>query len=395
MGVMHALKGKKPAYVIFKIDAPTDITRITYGGRLYNRAPRSRIDFLHSFDQCKRWTRSYSLTNTAEPWDVIHYETVESIPASTRSVLFKYQLESSAPGSDACSLYALRMEANHLPRSSRGDLAQFSPFQLTFNWSERLADYSLIERSHTEQITNLPHRYIINVAGADHPIVNWLRVAPANSEAKLGYSDGKDVGGEKFISKWVTFGNNLARGKPYTVSVPSNPQWGAGDSDGTKLTDGVVGPPYPGGVAPSSALCWNKGEHPDITVDLGAAQSCGAFRIQIGAGWPWWDALKGQFKDKVELLTSADGENYSSQGVFNLNLRWKDLPANHIWPDEEVIAAHNFELIPSAPAKARYVRYKVTPERTLTVSEVEVLDSIRYEPFDLRIALPVDQSTLR
>ena len=53
-----------------------------------------------------------------------------------------------------------------------------------------------------------------------------------------------------------------------------------------------------------------------------------------------------------------------------------------------MIAAHNFELIPPEPVQARYVRYKVTPERALTVSEVEVLDSIRYEPFDLRIALP-------
>jgi hypothetical protein len=73
-----------------------------------------------------------------------------------------------------------------------------------------------------------------------------------------------------------------------------------------------------------------------------------------------------------------------------LNLRWKDLAVNHFWPDEEVIAAHNFELIPVRPAEARYVRFKVTPERSLTVSEVQVLDFIRYEPFDLRIALPDD-----
>src|SRR5205823_10818926 len=42
MGVMHALKAKEPAYGVFRIDAPGDITRINYGGRRYNRAPRSR-----------------------------------------------------------------------------------------------------------------------------------------------------------------------------------------------------------------------------------------------------------------------------------------------------------------------------------------------------------------
>ncbi|PYK99977.1 MAG: hypothetical protein DME19_06645 [Verrucomicrobia bacterium] len=387
MGVMHAAKPSEEAYVVFRIDAPRDITRLNYGGRLYNRAPRSRIDFLHSFDGGKNWTRSYALTNTAQPWDVIHYETVDAVPPGTRSALVKYLLQSTAAGSDACSLYALRMEANH-----RAADAAFHPLDVTFHWSERQADYSLVERSHTEHITQLPHRYTIDVGGADHPVVNALRIAAQGAlpDLKPGYSDGRDAGGGKFVSRWVTYGKNLARGKPYTVSVPSNTQWGAGDPDGTRLTDGIVGPPYPGGSAPSFALCWNKGEQPEITLDLGGMKACGAFRIQLGAGWPWWDALKGEFRDRVELLTSSDGREYRSHGFFDLNLRWKDLPANYFWPDEEVIAGHNFEFIPSKPVEGRYVRFKVTPERALTVSEVEVLDSIRYDPFDLRITLPDD-----
>src|SRR5205085_5773144 len=181
-----------------------------------------------------------------------------------------------------------------------------------FDWSERQADYSLVKRSHTEQITSLPHRYTINVGGADHPIVHSLRISCSDpaSHASTGYSDGRDAGGTRFISKWVTYGTNLALGRPYKVSVPSTTQWGAGDPEGTRLTDGIVGPEYPGGIAPSYALCWDKEKQPEITVDLGASQSCGAFRIQLGAGWPWWDALKGEVKDKVELLTSADGENF-------------------------------------------------------------------------------------
>jgi len=390
MGTMFAAKAKEPAQVVFRIDAPRDITRIHYGGRLYNRAPNSRIEFLHSFDNGATWTRTYTLTNTAQPWDVIRYETVENVPSGTRSVLFKYALESSAAGTDACSLYAVRMEVNHKPAD-----AEFHPIDVTFHWSERQTDYALVERSHTERVTKLPHRYTIDVGGADHPVVNSLRIAgPGISrETKLGYSDGKDVGGEKFVPRRVTYGKNLALGKSYTVSVPSGTQWGAGDADGKRLTDGIVGPPYPGGTAPSFAALWNKGQKPEITVDLGASQQCGAFRIQLGAGWPWWDALKGQFKDKVEVLTSRDGNEFTSAGVFDLNLRWKDLPVNHFWPDEEVIAGHNFELIPPAPVDARFVKFKVTPERALTVSEVEVLDFIRSEPFDLRLALPDEPVT--
>lgn len=387
-GVMHAVRGGEEAFVVFRIDAPRDLTRIEYGGRLYNRAPKSRIEFRHSFDGGATWIQTYALTNTAQPWDVIHYESVDAIPAGTRSALFKYSLVSPTAGSDACSLYAVRMEANHQPAD-----AQFQPLSVTFRWSERQPDYSLVERSHTEIVPRLPHHYVINVGGADHPVMSSLSVSTASSApgSKPGYSDGRDVGGVKYTPRWVTYGTNLARGKPYTVSVPSTTQWESGDPDGTKLTDGIVGPPYPGGIAPRSALCWNPGKSPEITVDLGRVERCGAFRIQVGAGWPWWDALKGQVKDQVEVLTSVDGTQYTSHGRVNLNLRWKDLPANHFWPDEEVIAAHPFEHGLPAPVEARYVRFTITPARTVTVSEVEVLDGIRSDPFDLRIAMPEDQ----
>ena len=384
-GVLHALRPQEDAFVIFRLDAPRDITRLEYGGRFYNRAPRSRIDLLHSFDAGKTWTSTYSLTNTAQPWDVIHYETVAAVPAGCRSVLVKYQLNSSGAGTDACSIYAVRMEASHQPVDP-----EFKPLEVTFNWSERQPDYSLVERSHTEVVTRLPHRYTINVGGADHPVVNWMRVGSPGGgmAARPGYSDGRDAGGEKFVSRWVTSGRNLAKGKPYTVSVPSTAQWGSGDPEGNKLTDGIAGPPYPGGIAPGYALCWNKGQNPEITVDLGSPEKCGAFRVQLGAGWPWWDALKGEVEDQIEVLSSRDGQAYQSHGRFNLNLRWKDLPANHFWPDEEVIAAHLYELALPEPIEARFVRFKVAPERTLTISEVEALDFIRYEPFDPRLALP-------
>jgi len=388
MGVLYAAKANEDAYVTFRIDAPTDITRVTYGGRLYNRAPKSHIDFLHSFDGGKTWTKSYSLTDTKPPWDVIRYETVESVPAATRSVLFKCLWNSSAAGTDACSIYAVRMEANHKPLGPPS-----LPMAVTFDWSEVQKDRSPVERSHTQVVEKVPCRYTINVGGYDQPIVNSLRIAnlPQAPRPAGGYSDGKDVGGEKFVYRWVSYGKNLAEGKPYTSSVPSETNWGAGDPDGKKLTDGIVGPPYAGGGTPRFGAAWKQGQHPAVTVDLGKSEACGAFRIQIGAGWPWWDALKGQVQDKVEVLTSLDGNAYASQGFFDFDLRWKDIPINHLMPDDETAQGYCFALIPAKPVQARYVRFAITPERILTVSEVQVLDFIRFEPFDLRIALPDDK----
>jgi hypothetical protein len=204
---------------------------------------------------------------------------------------------------------------------------------------------------------------------------------------KYGYSDGRDAGGEKFRDRWVTYGKNLAEGKPYSCSVPSRNGWGAGDPDGKILTDGIVGSPYTGGGAYQYGALWNAGDKPVVTVDLGKVQTCGAFCIQTG-GWPFWDALAGEVKDRVEVLTSVDDEHYVSQGPFRFNLRWKEIPVNYAWPDEETLRGPNYLLIPARPVEARYVRYRITPARSLSVSEVQVWDFVRFAPFDLKLAVP-------
>ncbi|MEN6345034.1 MAG: hypothetical protein ABFE16_06975 [Armatimonadia bacterium] len=389
MGPMHAQEAMEDAYVVFRVDAPADITRVTYGGRFYNRAPRSHVDLLHSFDGGETWTKTYSLTDTKPPWDVLRYETVEPVPAGTRSVLFKYLLNSSAAGPECCSLYSVRMEVNHKVADPG-----FKPLEVTFNWSERQADYSLVERSHTELVTQVPYRYTLNVGGVDHPVVNWLRIArkEATPDTHYGYSDGVEAGGVPWRYDWATYGRNLAEGKPYTCTVPSGERWGAKDPDLTRLTDGVVGAPYAGGIGPSCAAIWEKGQTPDVTVDLGSVQSCAAFRIHVSAGYPWWDALKGQVKDTVQVFTSTDGEQYASQGFFALNLRRKDIPINQMMPDEETATGYLYELAPEKPVQARYVRFAIRPQRSMTVSEVQALDAVHHEPFDLRIALPDDEA---
>jgi hypothetical protein len=114
------------------------------------------------------------------------------------------------------------------------------------------------------------------------------------------------------------------------------------------------------------------------------------FRIHLTAGWPWWDALRGEVRDDVEVFSSRDGEQFQSHGKFDLNLWRKDIPLNHLLPDEETAKAWNYELVLEEPVTARFVRYKITPRRSVGVSEVQALKSVRYEPFDMRIALPDD-----
>jgi hypothetical protein len=379
--VMKPAKEDGEGYVVFKIDAPDELTKITQGARMYVRARNAAIVFEHSFDGGKTWTKSYEHTETDAPWDDIENHVTTDIPKGAKSVLFKYTLKNAG-------LYSVRMEANHkVPQSST------TPLEVTFDWSERQADYSLVQRSHTQLVDKLPFTYDLNVGGADHPVVNSLTISPkgARGDLKYGYGDGKDAGGEKWVGKWVTYGTNLAMGKPYTLSIPpSDNNWEAGDPDTKKLTDGRVGSSYSGGTTYKEGPLWTEGKKPEITVDLGKPAQAAAFRIHI-FGYPNQDAMKGQVKDEVEVLTSTDGKEFKSAGKFDFNLHWKDLPVNFMWNDEETFGGHNHTLLLDKPVEARYVKFACKSSRFMDISEVQVLDGVKSEPYDLKIALPGQQ----
>lgn len=374
------------ATLTYRMVAPTDITRLVYGGRLHNYAPGSYIDFLHSFDGGATWIRSYRLSDIAKPYDVVHYETVTDIPAGARTVLFRYLLHNTNPtAARATGLYAVRMEADH--RSATDTPA---PVAVTFRWRELQADRNTVARSHKQLITAYPLTYVIDVGGSDHPIMDSIStsVAAADDGAAAGYSDGLDAGGDKYVFSRRTDGANLARDKPYTFSrPPSGFQSSAPPSNATVLTDGVVGAPASGGISYWSGQCWSSGLPVDLQLDLGVPQAVGAMRAHL-FGYPGWDALKGQVQDTAEVSTSLDGSTFTSRGFLQTSLWRKDIPINYMLPDDEKAAAWNFELRLPAPIAARYVRYRLTPKRTLCASELQVFDHVDYTPFDIRIAPP-------
>lgn len=376
--VMNPAEEGGEGYVVFKIDAPQDITKITQGARMYVRNPKSSIRFEHSFDDGKTWTESFKHDDTEQPWDDVHHQVTTNIPAGATSVLFKYVLNNAG-------VYSIRMEANHkIPGAGK------TPLEVTFNWSERQPDYSLVERSHTQLVEKLPSTYELNVGGADHPVVSSLAINAKGARGALtyGYSDGKPAGGEKWIGQWATYGKNLAQGKPYTLSIPpAENNWDAADPELKKLTDGRVGSSYSGGTSYKEGPLWQKGQEPQITVDLGAAQKAAAFRIHIH-GYPGQDAIKGQVEDEVEVLVSNDGKEFTPAGKFDFRLYWKNVPVNYMWTDEETFKAHNHTLLLDKPVEARYVKFACKASRFMVISEVQVLDGVKSEPFDLKVALP-------
>jgi hypothetical protein len=374
-GFLHPANRNEDAYIVYKLDTPRDMMRLTYGGRFSNRSDQHHIDMSYSLDNGKTWTKSYSLTSAEQPWDTVHSESVD-IPAGHRSVLCKYFMTKGA------SIHNVHMEAEYPTLTTA-----FKPYDVTFTWQEVQADRKRVQRSHTQHIESVPCKYTINVGGADHPVMEALKISmPADKEnVPSGYSDGKDAGGEKYVHQWVTLGKVLSVGKPYTLSVP--PKDGGKQPDKV-LTDGIAGPPQAGGVAVQFGVQYDEKKTPEITVDLGEKQKCGAFRIFITAGWPWYDALNGEMKDTVEILTSEDGNTFTSRGFVTTNIYKKDVPINYMVQDNEKGQGWNYELVLKEPVDAKQVRFKVTSTRWMAITEVQALDFIKYEPFDIKIALP-------
>ena len=62
-----------------------------------------------------------------------------------------------------------------------------------------------------------------------------------------------------------------------------------------------------------------------------------------------------------------------------------------MWTDEETFRAHNHTLVLDQPVEARYVKFAAKTSRFVVISEVQVLDGVKSEPFDLRVALPEQQ----
>jgi hypothetical protein len=373
-------------YLTYRMDAPSDIVQFVYGGRLHNFKAGSYIDFLHSFDGGATWVRSFRFTDVRKPWDVIHYETVTDVPAGVRTVLFKYLIHNTSPLAERASgLYAARMEVNYQPQASTA-----KPLEVILRWKEIRADRTTADRSHRQRVDAFPFKYVVNVGGSDHPIMEsiTMRLEEAGDPTPDGYRDGTDAGGQKYVHSRRVDGTNVAKNRPYTLSrAPSGFQASAGAANTTLLTDGIVGAPGTGSTSYWWGQCWSAGQDLDLQVDLGSPQSLHAFRAHL-FGYPFWDALKGEVQDRVEVLTSEDGVIFVSRGLLQTSLWKKDIPINHMLPDDEKATAWNFERTVATPVSARYVRYHTTPKRILCVSELQVLDRVDSEAFDLRIAPP-------
>jgi hypothetical protein len=389
---MGAAKNNADCYSTWRLNAPADIVRVTYGGNYCNRSPQSRIEYAHSWDG-RDFVKDYSYSSGETPFDQRHFVELagDAIPQSARSFSARYSFfcRNGAATYNTPGMQDVLMHIQHRPHDAR-----FQPIEVTYCWTE-YRETGPVERRHTELAQSVPHSYTIHVGGKRDPTMNWVRVnlrgfGPAGG--RYGYWDGEDVG-DAFARKKVVFhwGRNLARGCAYEITGkpdPRNPE-----TSGHDLTDGIIAPPteYASEKWMPTNILWPAGTTPAVRLDLGAIQSVAAVRVCAVQPEPRVGAYAYPARIAVEI--SADGVSWTNAGTIRHDDVWSPpgdfLPWEHEDdPSYDVLPAGGrlafcFPLILPQPAQARYIRLSCEPLKGwgMGLSEVEVYDSVTVKPW--------------
>jgi hypothetical protein len=376
-----------PCFATWKIETPTPITDLVYGGTVCVKSPRDRVTLLHSWDD-REYHRDYQKTNDATPFDLMVNVPVASVPSGTRTAFFRYEFETaqyprsySGPG-----IQMALMTVHHAPRTTN-----FTPIEITFCWIEH-RDSGDVERRHTERVASPAQEYVINVGGFRDPAMRWVRMhlqgqGPEGDQVKYGYSDGIDVGvAEKPVWARYHWGRNLARSKPYTLEGQQDER---NPDAGGDLTDGLIAPPdtYVSAKYMPTYVMFPSNVSPAITLDLGASQTVAAVRVQAGQE----GGFHVSYPDTIAVETSVDGQTFipAASAAFRQVF---DPPADYVpWElDESVLfrnlpaggrLAYAYRIILEKPVAARYVRVQCAGRRGwgMLLSEIQVFDAVRVD----------------
>jgi len=380
----------------WRVAVPTDITGVTYGVVVTTRSRNGRVSLQHSWDG-EDFTEFYSRATGAFPFDkeVIHTIPAGEVPAGAREAYIRcaFTSRSGAATYNMPGIQDLLVRVRHQPRDAR-----FQPIEVTYNWTEHRAEGS-VTRSHTELVTELPHRYVINVAGRRDPTTNWVRInlkGPAPQAPTYGYADGVDVGpGYEYPKVTYTWGKNLALRRPYTTSRPSSPESRNPDKDGNELTNGIVIPPTDyvtsGNYAPvvrEATAFWAPGEPVTFVVDLGSRQTLAG--VRVATHQPNAEYCHPQ---SVEVAVSEDGEAWQPVGTIRHDDLWKPPGDYEPWEHDDDPSysdlpaggrlAYSYPLAFEQPSEGRYVRFVFTPlaGKGMGISELQVFDSVTVTPW--------------
>jgi len=375
-------------FVMWGLRVPSPITAFTCAAQTNAPVPGAYVSLQAGWqrDALREFHRhEFSPQPPNDPQTV---RTLTDVPAGTREAFFRTSFFNKTGGGAyrMAGIQSVLLRVEHQPRRP-----EFEPFEVTYAWTEH-RETGDVTRTHTELVTQLPHRYHINVAGFRDPEMLWVRVnlkgyGPDGRQTKTGYSDQQDVGaGARTPKVAYTWGQPISLGQPYTVSRPASTE-SKNPDDGGELTNGKVIAPteYTAANAAVRAATafWNAGEPVIVTVDLQAAKELAGVRIST-------HQPNERFCHPAEaaVAVSTDGQTWQPAGTIHHHDLWNPPGDYELWEYDDAPQyrklpaggrlAYSFPLIFAKPLSGRYVRFTLKPqaERGLGISELSVYDQI-------------------
>jgi hypothetical protein len=385
--VLRPALNNAPCHVTWKIETPTPIIDLDYGGTVCVKTARDRVTLLHSWDG-QTFTADYEKTDGSEPFDLMINRTVTDVPPETHEAFLRYEFATqqyarsySGPG-----IQMVRMTVHHEPR-----VKGFTPIEITYCWVEHRQDGD-VERRHTERVDSSAQEYTVNVGGFRDPTMKWVRLnlkgsAPPEEPVVYGYSDGKDASPntrpDRVLYHW---GTNLAQNCRYTLTGAQNVK---NPDAGCDLTDGIIAPPdeYVSEKYMPTNVMFEKDSTPVVTIDLGTAQSIAAVRIHAGQE----PGFHLAYPAKITVEASLDSKNFTPVGQTEHNQVFNPPSNFQPWEKEDSQKyaglpaggrlAYTYRVIFARSVGARYLRMTCTPQKGwgLLLSEIQAVDQVTVE----------------
>lgn len=394
MGERSVVQSTGKAELILSAKVPRDIRKIRMAGTCNLVNHGLTLDL--SVNNGESWSRVGDVVPTVAPGGQRFSCETNGLATGVRSVLMRYM--SVAAGELAGVFAEVGYESTGTPM----------PVTATYCWSEH-RDGKWIERSHTEWITNVYHKYVINVGGDRPPAMKALELGSADN-IKPGYSDGDDVGGGAGRSDYeLKYGALISTNCAYTISRPASVVFP--DTNGRLLTDGLVGLASFWGLdnidvakdakrnvrRVGELVVWEAGDPVTVVIDLGHVRPVGG--VRICAVQPNEKVL---YPGRMTAAVSQDAVTYTAIG----EARWEDCffpPVNEPpWEGADALIYealpaggridYEFVVVSEPVVTGRYVRVMLdspTDKRAgMALWEIQVFDALERLTLDNHIALP-------
>ncbi len=377
-----------PCYATWKVETPTPITSVNFGGKICVKSKQERVSLQHSWDG-RTFVTDYQKTDGAAPFDLMINKDAGSVPPGAHAAFLRYEFatEHNAKSYSGPGIQMAQMTVQHEPK-----VKGFTPIEVTYCWVEHREEGD-VERRYRELVKSPAQEFTIHVGGFKDPTMKWVRLnlqgpsTPVSEPLPSGYSDGQDVGPgaapQRALFHW---GKNVAQGHAYTLTGAQDDR---NRDAGHDLTDGIIAPPdedVSEKYMPTNVM-FEKDAASVAAIDLGNAQSIAAVRVHAGQEAGFHLA----FPASIAVEASLDGTNFTKVGEAKHNQVF-DPPADfQPWENDDSPKyaslpaggrlAYAYRVIFAKPTSARYLRVTCTAQKGwgMLLSEIQAFDHVDVE----------------